>query len=137
MFTSSLTLFIRILSQLPFPGIDKLKESKIGRQCMFLYKHPRETEENKKHLWKLIEKWARPIHNRVDSYAHLKPEDREAMDLEAAAALPRRLSTGSAAPVEDKNLKFVFLLSGYDHRETCSSSELATTASYRVPGSRR
>ncbi len=92
--------------QLPFPGIDRLKESKIGRQCMFLYKHVQETADNKKLLWKLIDKWARPIHGRVDSYAALKPEERERLDVEAAAQLPRR-RLSSARTDQDDNLRFI------------------------------
>ena len=71
----------------------------MGRQCMFLYKHPKESPENKRLLWRLIEKWARPIHNRVDSYAHMTAQQREELDLKAAAeAPPRRASQHDVQP---------------------------------------
>ena len=59
---------------------------------MYLYRHPRETKENKLTAGHIIHNWARPIFHKEDNLANMTKEDRREKD-EAVAARQRLEAT--------------------------------------------
>uniref|UniRef100_A0A023GNY1 TFIIS N-terminal domain-containing protein n=1 Tax=Amblyomma triste TaxID=251400 RepID=A0A023GNY1_AMBTT len=107
---------LRLLSE--FPPLDQgfLKSSGIGRAVMYLYKHPKESKENRERAGKLINEWARPIFNLNTNYSSISKEEREQKDfermpqkrkirMESSEEPPSKKDIDRALTGEDKSLR--------------------------------
>ncbi|CAN7996986.1 unnamed protein product [Ixodes hexagonus] len=107
---------LRLLGE--FPPLDQgfLKSSGIGRAVMYLYKHPKESKENREKAGKLINEWARPIFNLNTNYSSISKEEREQKDfermpqkrkirLESSEEPPAKKDIDKALTGEDKSLR--------------------------------
>lgn len=71
---------LKILIELNIMDVDRLKSSGIGRSVMYLFKHPKETKENKRRAQQLITNWSKYIFNCETDYHSISKEDREQRD---------------------------------------------------------
>ncbi|CAG9530001.1 unnamed protein product [Cercopithifilaria johnstoni] len=82
-----------------------LKQSGLGRAVMLLYKHPRETKENKALAARLISDWARPIFQLDTDFRSMTKDERIQRDYaQLSEAKRRHLDAGSESSDAEKEI---------------------------------
>lgn len=95
------TSFLKLLKDYSITT-DMLKDSKLGRVVMGLYKNPKELFSNREMARRLIHNWARPIFGLNSDYSALSREERVAADLNhMMTAKKRKRRQSEDKPKED------------------------------------
>lgn len=96
---------LRILVEFNIDDIDRIKASGIGKAVMYLYKHPKETKENKRIAGQLIAHWSRPIFNLDADFHSISRDQREKRDFENMAKFKRSQSDSGEGGSSSKMAK--------------------------------
>ncbi|XP_064394150.1 protein IWS1 homolog isoform X2 [Halichondria panicea] len=97
---------IDILRSFPIPDSSVLKQSKIGKAVMLLYRHPKETRKNREKAGKIINEWARPIFGLASDFKSLTRDEREERDYaHLSQSKKTRLSSGERRPSQDDDFE--------------------------------
>jgi len=119
---------LKILGDFKIEDSERLKSSGVGKAVMYLYKHPKETRENKERAGRLVNEWSRPIFNLSTDYQRYTKEDREARDYDQLATKRRKtVEEGMKTPRRDLDKS----LAGKD--KALRPGEVGWVARARVP----
>jgi len=119
---------LTILGDFKIEDSERLKSSGVGKAVMYLYKHPKETRDNKERAGRLINEWSRPIFNLSTDYNRYSKEDREQRDYDQLATKRRKtVEEGMKTPRRDLDKS----LAGKD--KALRPGEVGWVARARVP----